>query len=152
MITKRDRNGRIAKIHGFTSPRYRREFAIWKTMWFRCTNPKCERYENYGGRGILVCRRWQDFKNFLKDMGKCPSAHHSLGRKDNDGNYEPENCHWETRVEQGRNKRNNRLIEYNGAVHPVAAWAEITGINAQALYKRLNNGWDHKRTIETPIQ
>lgn len=81
------------------------EYQIWGSVIQRCTNPKDESYENYGGRGIKVCDRWLDFKNFLEDMGERPTPKHSIDRIDNDGDYEPSNCKWSTRSEQNRNQR-----------------------------------------------
>lgn len=80
------------------------EYRAWASMWQRCTNPKNIRYERYGARGITVCERWERFENFLSDMGNRPSPDHSLDRKENDGNYQPENCRWATRSEQQQNK------------------------------------------------
>lgn len=74
-------------------------------MLTRCTNPKSQDWENYGGRGIRVCERWQDFKKFLADMGRKPSASHSIDRIDVNGNYEPSNCRWATPKEQRANQR-----------------------------------------------
>lgn len=61
----------------------------------RCGNPNNSRYKDYGGRGIQVCEAWHDFKNFFADMGLRPDGL-SIDRKDNDGNYEPDNCRWST--------------------------------------------------------
>jgi hypothetical protein len=71
----------------------------------RCSNPKRRDYQWYGARGIKVCERWQLFANFIEDMGLRPTIKHSLDRIDNTGNYEPGNCKWSTRLEQGRNRR-----------------------------------------------
>lgn len=59
----------------------------------RCNNKRNVKYYRYGGRGIKVCRAWNNFETFLKDMGERP-LNHELHRKDNDGDYEPNNCVW----------------------------------------------------------
>ena len=73
------------------------EYNIWHGMKQRCLNPKNKGFPNYGGRGITVCDRWiNSFENFYEDMGPRPSLEHSIDRKENNGNYEPGNCHWTT--------------------------------------------------------
>ena len=74
-------------------------YASWDNMIQRCTNPKKERYKNYGGRGIKICEEWFTFKNFLTDMGPRPSGK-TLDRKNNSGNYTKNNCRWATSAEQ----------------------------------------------------
>jgi hypothetical protein len=72
----------------------------------RCTNPDHPAYHLYGGRGISICERWlSSFTDFLIDVGESPSFEHSLDRKDNNGNYEPGNIRWATKLEQTRNRR-----------------------------------------------
>ena len=83
-----------------------REYRTWLTMNQRCRNPNATGFSHYGGRGITICERWADFRNFLADMGPRPEGT-SLDRIDNDGNYEPGNCRWATRHEQNLNKRHN---------------------------------------------
>jgi len=76
----------------------------WLGMRNRCSNPKNRLYKYYGGRGIVVCERWNSFDNFLADMGVRPDGL-TLERINNDGNYEPNNCKWATMAEQNRNRR-----------------------------------------------
>lgn len=74
-------------------------------MKTRCSNPNVDNYKHYGGRGVTVCERWlHSFESFLADMGKKPSPQHSIDRINNDGNYEPDNCRWATKLEQIHNR------------------------------------------------
>lgn len=76
----------------------------WAAMLYRATNQNSRRAKDYVGRGIVVCERWKEFKNFLADMGERPPGK-SLDRIENDGNYEPGNCRWATPKEQAANRR-----------------------------------------------
>ena len=99
---QRDVIGSISRAHGmYGSP----EHVSWNRMHQRCTNKKNNRFDNYGGRGITVCNRWQKSENFYADMGDKPTPKHSIDRIDNDGNYEPANCQWATPLEQAHNQR-----------------------------------------------
>jgi len=82
------------------------EYEVWHAMKDRCFNPKQKYYCNYGGRGIGVCERWRhSFKNFYEDMGPRPFPKAQIDRIDNDGDYEPGNCHWVSRAENMRNRK-----------------------------------------------
>lgn len=128
-----------------------RTYRTWKSMRSRCQDPGNHAFPHYGGRGIEVCERWRKFANFLADMGERPQGM-SLERKDNDGNYEPANCKWATRSEQGRNKRSNHVLVVDGVARCLAEWAEITGITREAIYFRLRSGWTPERAISTPVR
>jgi hypothetical protein len=116
------------------------EHGIWCGMKQRCHNPKAVAYQWYGARGISVCDRWRGvdgFKNFMADMGPRPSPKHSIDRKDNDGNYCPENCRWATDEEQARNTAQNVNLTFNGRTMCNSAWAKELGITPEGLRQRL---------------
>ena len=93
--------------HGHTGPdgKHSLTYFSWMSMRQRCLYPKHVAFHNYGGRGITICKRWNDFKNFLTDMGERPCKELTLDRIDNNGNYEPSNCKWSTKSEQNENQR-----------------------------------------------
>lgn len=128
------------------------EHRAWQGMKTRCNNPNSISYPLYGGRGIKVCDRWlNDFPAFLEDMGPRPSSAHSLDRIDNSKDYEPTNCRWATDKEQGRNKRNNHYLTYNGETLTVVEWAERIGIPEKVLRHRVNRSkWTDEQAITTP--
>jgi hypothetical protein len=129
------------------------EYVVWCRMKSRCLAPTDGAYPRYGGRGITVCDRWRNsFENFLADVGPRPSPRHTLERIDNDGPYSPENCCWATPKEQGRNKRTNHLLTFQGETRCLTDWAESTGLRVSTLYRRLKNGWSVERTLTTPLQ
>jgi hypothetical protein len=117
------------------------EFKTWVAMRHRCEYPRNKMYQDYGGRGIRVCDRWQSFDAFLADMGPRPSPEHSLDRIDNDGNYEPENCRWTTSLVQANNKRNNIRVTFNGETRTVGEWGQRIGVAGDTIKKRIRAGW-----------
>lgn len=107
-------------------------------MFARCYNHNDKRYDRYGGRGITVCERWQDFDKFLLDMGEKPNGM-TLDRIDNNGSYSPENCKWSTPKEQARNRHTSKIIEYHGQSKSLAEWCELLGLNYIRTLGRINN-------------
>ena len=118
------------------------EYRAWVAMRSRCRSTTNAQYEDYGGRGIAVCDRWQKFENFIADMGMKPTPEHSIDRIDNNNGYSPENCRWAIRKQQQNNTRSNRIVEIGGERLPLTIWCERLGINRNTVYSRLNiMGW-----------
>jgi hypothetical protein len=140
----------VKVIHGMS---YTPTYASWDAMRDRCTNPKATGYENYGGRGIALCERWRDFRNFYADMGDRPPGT-TIERIDNNGNYEPGNCRWATNTEQSRNRRSNRVVAAFGESKPVSAWIEDSrcAVSMNALIWRLEDGWETEVAITKPAR
>lgn len=129
----------------FTTPEYR----AWAAMIGRCTNPNNNAAKDYSLRGITVSEQWLDFATFLKDMGPRPSPKHTLGRIDNDKGYCKENCRWETRTQQARNRRSNKYVLFRGEKICLAELAIRHNLSPQTLWKRLKRGWSLEEAIST---
>lgn len=124
------------------------EYRSWRHLLGRCLNPNDDAYPDYGGRGITVCDRWKfSYESFLADVGRRPTAKHSIGRIDNDQGYFPENVRWESQTEQNRNKRNNRLLTLNGETRCITEWCAITGMSKECLLYRLKAGWTAEEAL-----
>lgn len=126
------------------------ELNIWAGMRRRCEKPNTRGFKYYGGRGIRVCDRWQEFENFLTDMGSRPSPKHTIDRIDPDGNYDPSNCRWATPTEQSRNRRTVPVYTVFGRTQSGPDWAEEFGISNSLFKSRLEAGWGIERALTTP--
>lgn len=136
----RDESGKISRL-----------YHIWEDMKSRCNNHRNRRYESYGGRGISLCKDWEDYKQF-HDWAMMSGYKNNLtiDRIDVNGNYHPENCRWATQKQQGNNRRNNVTISYNGVSKTIAQWSEIKGWGYHVIKNRLKRGWSIERTLNTP--
>ncbi len=129
-----------------------KEYGVWQAMHERCRRKTHPSFKNYGGRGIGVCAQWESFDRFISDMGPRPPGR-SLDRINNNGNYEPSNCRWATKLEQTRNTRNNVLITINGKTQALVAWCEIYNINPETASnrrRRLKVSWED--ALSAPVR
>jgi len=133
------------------------EYNSWASMVQRCCNPAEAAYDRYGGRGITVCDRWRHgedgltaYECFLSDMGRRPSAKHSLDRKENSRGYSKDNCRWATRKEQSRNRRGLHMVEYGGVTMPLSQACEDAGLRYGMVKRRIYRGWSAHDALTTP--
>lgn len=122
--------------HGLRSHRL---YKIWNGMIQRVSNPKSTKYQNYGGRGIKVCNRWLDVKNFIEDMYPSFKEGLTIDRINNDGNYEPSNCRWTTNEIQHRNTRvlmSTNTSGYRGVCFDKTnnKWMASISVNKKNIY------------------
>lgn len=143
------KSGNSNRTHG---KRHSSEYEIWAAIQQRCKNPNNPAYPRYGGRGITVCERWKTFAQFLADVGERPDPSLTLDRIDNNGNYEPSNCQWATLAQQGSNKRNNRILTFQGKSVTLAEWSRITGIKRTTIDQRLNYGYSVEQALSLPVR
>lgn len=129
---------------------YQRLFSIFRGIKGRCYNHNDPAYKNYGARGIRVCEDWlktkglgfSNFYNWAIQNGYQDDL--SIDRIDVNGNYEPSNCRWATAKEQSNNKRNNRVINYQGETYTLTQLSEKLNIKITTLSWRLAHGWEEK--------
>lgn len=127
----------------------RSEYYVWSSMKQRCNNPKCKSFPYYGAKGISVCKRWDKFENFFRDMGKRP-PNSSIDRINNKLGYSKDNCRWVPMWSQNRNKCNSRFLDFNGINQSLTDWAADLGMNKTTLSERLDAGWTLESALTTP--
>lgn len=149
---KASKTSHIHTTHGHSRNREdSRTYNSWRAMKERCQNPNNVGYLLYGGRGIVVCEKWQQFEGFLEDMGERPEGM-TLDRIDPNGNYDRLNCRWASASDQARNKTNFTIITYNGVDKTVREWADDFGLPRRTLSRRLLNlGWAVEKALLTPV-
>lgn len=125
-------------------------YCSWHKMKQRCQNPHDHHYDRYGGRGIGVCRAWETFPAFLRDMGERPE-NATLDRIDNDKGYCKKNCRWATRTQQQNNVSNNRVIHFREQAQTLSQWAHELGMNVKTLENRLNRGWSVAEALTAKV-
>lgn len=118
---------------------YLPEYKSWHSMKSRCYSDNYIASDKYMKRGIKVCDEWLfSFDQFYKDMGSKPSPQHSLDRIENDGNYEPGNCRWATKIQQSINRGlfKNNVSGQAGVTfcNTEQKWCARIGINKRRIF------------------
>ncbi len=149
---RREVTARTKRKHGWAKTRLH---TIWYNMHYRCEVPDSASYKRYGGRGISVCTEWSDFLVF-KDWALAHgyTTDLTIERRDNDGNYCPENCCWATQSENLRNTSQAIRLTAWEETKPLVAWVEDPrcSVPYEVLRQRVKSlGWEHERAISTPL-
>lgn len=116
--------------------------SIWFKMKHRCYNSKNDRFNRYGGRGIIICHEWHIFEAFYNwAITHGYESHLTIDRKDNDGIYSPDNCQWITRGAQALNRSTNHLVTIGNVTKNIKQWSIDTGINKSTIIMRIQRGY-----------
>lgn len=140
-------SNKLRTRHGMTDTP---EHKVWRQMHTRCTNKRSTGFAHYGGRGITVCKEWGVFETFFADMGKRPSAKHSIERNNTNGNYNKTNCRWAISVDQNENTRRSRIWTVDGVSYPSSQKAAIAAGVDQATIVRWCNGYSQAGVKHAP--
>lgn len=144
----------IAKTTKFRHPHKLKLKWVYRNMVNRCHKPGTRRYERYGGRGISVCSEWRSsptaFFEWAAMSGYAPGL--QINRKDNNGNYEPNNCEFVTPIVQQSNTSRSRHIEWNDRRMTVSEWARALGVRPRALQHRIDRKWPMERIFNQPFR
>lgn len=136
-------------IHGMSKTRL---YKIWQGMYTRCYRENNKYYCNYGGRGITVCDEWRnnfiDFRDWALKNGYSDEL--TIDRIDVNGNYEPENCRWATRIEQMNNTRANKKVDYKGERRTISEFARMHNMEPSVVRSRIARGWKMEDALSFP--
>ncbi len=126
----------------------------WADMRQRCHNPRHPSYPRYGGRGIGVCKEWDtSFLNFYRWALQNGYADHlTIDRINNDGNYEPQNCRWATRLQQSLNRSTTRYVARQDMELYIALRWQLQGLKQATIKERLKSGWSVRMALTTPAR
>lgn len=119
-----------------------RLYDVWTNMKQRCQNPHHPAYNSYGGRGIKVCDKWQEFQPFyewaIRTGYTTGGKNQSIDRIDVNGNYEPSNCRWATYKEQQNNRTDNKRFNVFGVQMSYEQMSDVSGLHIGALRSRID--------------
>lgn len=146
--------GCIANKYSYTQSHKTRLYSIWRGIKQRCLNPNSPEYHRYGGRGITICKEWENdfgaFKRWASANGYQDNL--TIDRINNNQGYTPDNCRWSTKLEQSNNMERNILWTYKGETKTITEWSKCVGIKRHTLYLRYRNGWTIEKMLTTPLQ
>lgn len=142
---------RISKI-SLEKPGWDRLREIHRSIRKRTEFKDNKDYPHYGGRGIKMCKEWQDFEVFYEwAITHGYDDTKTIDRISNNRGYNPGNCRWISRMAQAHNRTTNRILRASsGEAHDMKTWERITGLSSSMICKRLKRGWTVDEALFTP--
>jgi hypothetical protein len=132
-------------------------YFVLSRMMERCYDNRHKNYNNYGGRGIKVCKEWRikenyrGLKNFIAWNDSLPKRKRwveglEIDRKNNDKGYYTWNCQWLTKKDnlEKRVKKYSKFIEYDGKTYGmVEFWEKFRSneVKLSTFIYRYKHGW-----------
>lgn len=149
-VLDKSKDGRIK--HGNTRhPLY----AVWCNMKNRCYNKKVKQYENYGGRGVIVCVEWvDDFNSFFQwavSNGWEKGLELDKDIKGDGLSYSPSTCCFVTSKINSNNRRSNKIIKHNGEEKTLSQWGDFFNVNPKSICIRMHNGFSFSEAVERAV-
>lgn len=145
-IASRNRVGKVD--HSCLTHDEKRAYKKWQSMLVRVRHPE---RKSACYREVSVCKEWEDFRQFLADMGVPPEGH-SLDRIDNSRGYCPSNCRWVPLSHQAKNTSRSGFVEFGGKMAIVSDHAREVGLVPDLVFDRINKlGWDIDKALSTPV-
>jgi len=127
-------------------------YIIWKGMRQRCNDKNHKDYNYYGGKGISVSKKWNNFETFFNDMQSSYDLGLQLDRIDSKKNYTKNNCRWLTSHQQNRNRSDNFNITFKNRTQCSQDWANELGITRSTITFRIENGWSIENALTKVTQ
>lgn len=135
-------------------------YSVWSGIKTRCYNKNDHSFPNYGGRGITTCIAIRNsVQAIINTIGHKPYGK-TIDRINNSEGYHcgicsdciskkrPMNIRWATLLEQGKNKRTNRIVIINGISRIESEWARMFGLKQVTLSARLRRGWTGEAILQ----
>ncbi len=127
----------------------------WRGIKDRCYHTYSSCYYKYGAKGIKMCDEWKnDFEAFYSwSIANGFREELTIDRIDCKGDYTTENCRWADVYTQANNKTTVKKYLYKGEMLTIPQISKICGIDASAIYHRLNQRkWSIEKATETPVE
>lgn len=142
---KRGRTISCSRICTTGNPSKHPLYQTWDGIKKRCYQVNATGYNNYGGRGIVMCDEWKNsFWKFVEDMCEKPFVNSSIERLDTNQNYSKDNCIWASPKEQAENRRNNIYITYKNEIYTLYTLCKILNLKHSTVY------WRMKKSMLSP--